>query len=98
VLDGTPGSENSNDGDIFSSDTQYTLASYGFGTRCKIAKYLNASLDAGFPLITQGAVLPPNPAAGAWGKPVGNTVNGISGNYFNMANSMLITFRLFGEF
>jgi hemolysin activation/secretion protein len=98
VLDGTPGSQYSNDEDIFSSDTQYNLASYGFGTRCKIAKYLNASIDAGFPLITQSPVLPPTPSAGAWGKTVGNTVNGTPGNYFNMANSMLITFRLFGEF
>jgi hemolysin activation/secretion protein len=98
VLDGTPGSQYSNDEDIFSSDTQYNLASYGFGTRCKIAKYLNASLDAGIPLITQGPVLPPSPSAGAWGKTVGNTVNGTTGNYFNMANSLLITFRLFGEF
>lgn len=98
VLDGTPGSEYSNDGNIFSSDNQYNLASYGFGTRCKIAKYLNASIDAGIPLITQGPVLPPSPSAGAWGKTVGNTVNGTTGNYFNMANSMLITFRLFGEF
>lgn len=98
VLDGTPGSQYSNDEDIFSSDTQYNLASYGFGTRCKIAKYLNASLDAGIPLITQGPVLPPSPSAGAWGKTVGDTVNGTTGNYFNMANSLLITFRLFGEF
>jgi hemolysin activation/secretion protein len=98
VLDGVPGSEYSNDGNIFSSDNQYNLASYGFGTRCKIAKYLNASIDAGFPLITQSPVLPPTPSAGAWGKTVGNTVNGTPGNYFNMANSMLITFRLFGEF
>ena len=98
VLDGTPGSEYSNDGNILSYDNQYNLASYGFGTRCKIAKYLNASIDAGIPLITQSPVLPPTPSAGAWGKTVGNTVNGTPGNYFNMANSMLITFRLFGEF
>jgi hypothetical protein len=74
------------------------MASYGAGTRFKIAKYLNASLDAGIPLITQGPVATPNPSDGAWGKAKPGTVNNVPGNYFNMANSLLITFRLFGEF
>jgi hypothetical protein len=86
------------DGNFLTSSLQSTLASYGGGTRFRITDYLNASIDAGIPMITQGPVLPPSPSAGAWGKTVGNTVNGTTGNYFNMANSLLITFRLFGEF
>jgi hypothetical protein len=43
-------------------------------------------------------VATPNPSDGAWGKAKPGTVNNVPGNYFNMANSLLITFRLFGEF
>jgi hemolysin activation/secretion protein len=49
----------------------FNLMSYGFGSRLKMLKYLNGSIDVGVPLITQAPVL---------------------------ADSVLVTFRLFGEF
>lgn len=90
LLDGTPGTTSSNDGNLLTSDTQYTMASYGGGTRLRITDYLNASIDAGIPMISLNPVNSPDPNAGAWGYP--------RSSYFNMANSLLITFRLFGEF
>lgn len=36
-----------------SPPTQYNLASFGFGSRIKIYKYLNGSIDYGVPLTTQ---------------------------------------------
>jgi len=44
---------------------QYNLASYGFGSRAKIYKYLNGSVDCGIPLITQPFNQNP-PAVMAW--------------------------------
>jgi hemolysin activation/secretion protein len=93
LLDGANnGSPKSNDGNQLTSDTQFTMASYGAGTRLRITDYLNASIDAGIPMISifPPMVDTPDPAAGAWGRP--------RGNYYNMANTMLITFRFFGEF
>ncbi len=49
----------------------FNLMCYGFGSRLKMLKYLNGSIDVGVPLITQAPVL---------------------------ADSVLVTFRLFGEF
>lgn len=90
LLDGTPGTTSSNDGNLLTSDTQYTMASYGGGTRLRITDYLNASIDAGIPMISLNPVNTPDPDAMAWGRP--------RNGYFNMANTLLITFRLFGEF
>ena len=49
----------------------WNMWSYGFGSRLRMFKYLNGSVDVGIPQITQAPV---------------------------MANSLLVTFRLFGEF
>jgi hemolysin activation/secretion protein len=63
--------------------SQYTLAAYGFGSRAKIFKDLNASLDVGVPLTSQPTSYPP-------------TTNSPAPSV--MAWSPLWTFRLFGEF
>ena len=49
----------------------WNLASYGVGSRIRMFKYLNGSVDIGIPKISQAPVI---------------------------ANSCLVTFRLFGEF
>ncbi len=49
----------------------WNMESYGIGSRIRMFKYLNGSIDVGVPLITQTPVI---------------------------ANSYLVTFRLFGEF
>lgn len=49
----------------------FNFAAYGGGSRLRMMKYLNGSIDVGIPLITESPVL---------------------------ANSVLVTFRLFGEF
>ena len=46
--------------------TYFRLASYGFGTRLKVFRYLNASVDLGVPLISQPSNQnPPSVVAGA---------------------------------
>ena len=52
-------------------DSRFELASYGVGSRLKVLKHFNGSIDAGFPLISAGQTL---------------------------ADDLLITFRVWGEF